>query len=400
MTGTGSDEERLEAESDSGVRWRDIRPRHLVTILILLAGATILYLSRGRLGPYLLGFTLAYMVLPVVRWVESWLPTGGRWGGARRPLATVISLLLIVVAAVAFVALMARSLTDDLDQIAQDFPGYWTEITQEGRFGEWYTEYVPEQARNWIDPNLGDLGRALTTAASDVLATVAQTTGTVIGAVVALIIVPVFMIYVLIDRRHTEANIRRLMPERWVDDTLAFARITDGILAAYTRGVIISSFVVGAITGAGYWIIGVDLWLALAVIAFFGEIVPILGPWIAFIITLPVILVTQPDKALWAVLVFGIIQALEGWFVSPKIQSASIEFPPTLVLLALAIGSEVAGAIGVVLAIPVAAILRALAIYVLRRTDGARPAQAADGLIPSEGLRIDWRRLWPLRTAR
>jgi predicted PurR-regulated permease PerM len=226
-------------------------------------------------------------------------------------------------------------------------------------------------------------------AATGLLDYVFSATGSIIDAVLALIIVPVFMIYVLIDRPGTERQIRKLMPERWVDDTLAVARVSDGILAAYTRGVIISSVVVGFITAAGYWAVGIELWLALGVIAFLGEIVPILGPWIAFVISFPVVLVTQPDKAIWAVLVFGVIQALEGWLISPKIQSSSIEFPPAIVLLALAIGGEVAGAVGVVLAIPVAAILRALSVYVLRRVDGLRPAEAMGGLLPSGVMGFD-----------
>jgi predicted PurR-regulated permease PerM len=102
--------------------------------------------------------------------------------------------------------------------------------------------------------------------------------------------------------------------------------------------------------------------------------------------------VTQPDKAILAVLVFGIIQALEGWFISPKIQASSIEFPPVIVLLALAIGGEVAGAIGVVLALPAAAIMRALSVYVLRRVDGLRPDAAVAGLLPGAGpVSFDWR---------
>jgi predicted PurR-regulated permease PerM len=88
-----------------------------------------------------------------------------------------------------------------------------------------------------------------------------------------------------------------------------------------------------------------------------------------------------------------VIQGLEGWFISPKIQSSSIEFPPVIVLLALAIGGEVAGAVGVVLAIPAAAILRAWSVYVLRRVDGLRPEAATAGLLPSGVSGFDMERI-------
>ncbi|MCA9859769.1 MAG: AI-2E family transporter [Thermomicrobiales bacterium] len=382
------DDERVESRSAT---WRDFQPRHLVTIVIVLILLAILYLSRGKLGPYLLAITLSYLLLPVVRTIERRMPSTGRMATGRRPIATLLSMVLVATASILLGAFLIEPVIDDVQEIADSFPQYWEQATTESRLGEWYVEYVPADAQTWIDGNLSNLAQTLLGAGTQLLNYLFSATGSLIEAVLALIIVPVFMIYVLIDRPRAGRSIRKLMPERWVDDTLAVAGVADGILAAYTRGVIISSAVVGAITAAGYWAVGIELWLALGVIAFLGEIVPILGPWIAFVISFPVVLVTQPDKAIWAVLVFGVIQALEGWFISPKIQSDSIEFPPVIVLLALAIGGEVAGAVGVVLAIPAAAILRALAVYILRRVDGLRPEAAVAGLLPSGGMSFDWR---------
>ena len=376
-------------EERRGATWRDFQPRHLVTIILVLIVLVILYLSRGRLGPYLLAVTLSYLLLPVVRAIEGVLPATGRWGKMRRPLATLLSLVLVVLVAVVLGTYIAQPVIDDIDDIANQFPEYWTQVTTDSRVSDWYKDLVPAEAQVWIDENFSNLGQTILGAASGLLDYLFSATGSIIDAVLALIIVPVFMIYVLIDRPSAERQIRKLAPDRWVDDTLAVAAVADSILAAYTRGVIISSAVVGVITAFGYWAVGIELWLALGVIAFLGEIVPILGPWIAFVISFPVVLVTQPDKAIWAVVVFGIIQALEGWFISPKIQSNSIEFPAVIVLLALAIGGEVAGAVGVVLALPAAGILRALGVYVLRRVDGLRPEAAMDGLLPSGAIGFD-----------
>jgi predicted PurR-regulated permease PerM len=382
-------------EEPRGATWRDFQPRHLVTIVLVLIVLIILYLSRGKLGPYLLAITLSYLLLPVVRSIERWLPTRGRLGSLRRPIATILSVVLVAVAVILLGAFLIDPVIDDIQEIADNFPDYWQQATTDTTIGDWYEETVPADAQAWIDANIGNLARSLLGAGTQVLDYLFSATGSLIEAVLALIIVPVFMVYVLIDRPGAGQQIRKLMPERWVDDTLAVVGVADGILAAYTRGVIISSAVVGLITAAGYWVVGIDLWLALGVIAFLGEIVPILGPWIAFVISFPVVLVTHPDKAILAVLVFGIIQALEGWFISPKIQASSIEFPPVIVLLALAIGGEVAGAIGVVLALPAAAILRALGVYTLRRVDGLRPDAAVAGLLPGAGpASFDFRALW------
>jgi predicted PurR-regulated permease PerM len=382
-------------EQPRGATWRDFQPRHLVTIILVLIVLLILYLSRGKLGPYLLAITLSYLLLPVVRTIERRLPAKGRVGNLRRPIATLLSVVLVGVTIVLLGAFLIDPVIDDIQEIADNFPQYWEQATTDTTVGDWYEDTVPADAQVWIDENIGNLAQSLLGAGTQVLNYLFSVTGSLIEAVLALIIVPVFMVYVLIDRPGAGKQIRKLMPERWVDDTLAVAGMADSILAAYTRGVIISSAVVGVITAAGYWAVGIDLWLALGVIAFLGEIVPILGPWIAFVISFPVVLVTQPDKAIPAVLVFGVIQALEGWFISPKIQASSIEFPPVIVLLSLAIGGEVAGAVGVVLAIPAAAILRALGVYTLRRVDGLRPEAAVGGLLPGNGpASFDIRALW------
>jgi predicted PurR-regulated permease PerM len=146
----------------------------------------------------------------------------------------------------------------------------------------------------------------------------------------------------------------------------------------------VEAVIVGIITGFGYWVIGVDLFLPLGFIAFAGEIVPILGPWIAYFISFPVVLATQPELAIPAVVLFGVIQALEGWFLAPRIQGQAVEFSASFTLLILAIGGAVAGGLGVVIALPVAALVRALIVYVMRRLRGLAPVEAAVGLIPGE----------------
>lgn len=374
-----------EQRTQSGIGWKDVQPRHIVTIAALLLVAVILYIARDELGPYILGFSLAYVMLPIVRFIESFLPDWGVFSATRRPVATMVAVVLAIAAIAALIALISRPVIDEVQELADALPGYWEELTGGERFGDWYAENVPEDIQVWLDENIGKLGQDVIGGSASVLGYFFQATGTVIQAVASLVIVPVVTAYLLVDRPRSEERIRGLLPDRWADDTIAIARLTDGIMASYTRGVILSSLVVGVITAAGYRLIGVELWVSLGVIAFLGEIVPILGPWIAFAITFPVVLVTQPDKAILAVVVFGVIQALEGWFISPKIQSDSIEFPASLVLVSLAIGGAAGGAIGIVLALPAAAILRALIVYTLRRFDGLRPELAASGLRPNYG---------------
>ena len=201
---------------------------------------------------------------------------------------------------------------------------------------------------------------------------------------VAIIAVPLFVIYFLIDEPKITRQIRGQFPRAWAGDALALVHIFNRVFGSYTRGVIIESIIVGIITGLGYYLIGVQVWLPLGVIALIGEIVPIIGPWIAFFISLPVILATQPDKAVLALGLFVVIQILEGWFLAPRIQGGSVNFTPSATLVALAVGGAIGGPLGVILALPAAALMRDIAFYTSYRAGGFSPAEAMTQL-PSFG---------------
>lgn len=372
----------IRPEPQGPVEWTDIKPRHVFTIVALLLFAALFYLARGVLGPYILAIVLSYFILPVVNRLETLLPRQGWVASARRPLATLISLVLLVIAFGLLLTYLIQPVIRELNELADALPGYWEDFTEGRILGSWYRENVPEDVQAWVDENTGQIGQRLLEGLTSVLQYFFSSTGNVVSAVAAFVIVPVFIAYFLIDRPNALARLGRNLPQQWADDAVEIVRLMDGTMAAYTRAVVILSFIVGVVTGVGYWAIGIELWIALGIIAFLGEIVPILGPWIAFFISFPIILATQPDKAIFAVILFGGVQALEGWFLAPKIEGHIIQFPPTVVLLSLALGGAVAGALGVVLALPVAAIIREITIYTMRRLDGARPSEASAGLMP------------------
>jgi predicted PurR-regulated permease PerM len=175
-------------------------------------------------------------------------------------------------------------------------------------------------------------------------------------------------------------QVRGEFPRARAGDALALVRIFSRVFGSYTRGVFIESIIVGVIAGLGYYLIGVQVWLQLGVIALIGEIVPIIGPWIALLISLPVILATQPDKTVLALGLFVVIQILEGLFLAPRIQGGSVNLTPVASLIALAIGGAIGGPLGVILALPAVALMREIALYTSYRAEGLSPAEAMSRL--------------------
>lgn len=370
--------------------WQQVEPKHVFTIFVLTALFGLIVLARDALGPYLIGIVLAYLVLPLANRILRLMPAEaeGRLGKHRETIATLSAFLFTMAFLVVLFVLLGTQIADEVTDLADDFPQYWTDLTEDGRIGDWYNENVPTDLQSYLNENVSDLGAKLLAASTALLEFGFEATGSIISAVAALVIVPVFGVYFLLGRPETPAWVRRSLPAAWADDTIEILRIADRSLGSYTRGVLITSFIVGLITGGGYWLIGVDLWLILGFIAFAGEVVPIIGPWIAFIISFPVILVTQPNLAIPALILFAVVQGLEGWFISPKIQGDSIDFSAAAILFLLGIGGAVGGAIGVVIALPLAAIIRSLIVYTMRRLEGVPPQLASVGLLTIERVEL------------
>lgn len=357
----------------------DIRiPRNIVrgayTLIVIAGVLTLLYLARHALAPYLLALLGIYLLLPIVRKVESWLPTDGRWSSIRRPVAVFSTLLVALSAFVILLGILITPIVNQTIDLIENLDEHWESLrSEQSRYMAWYEQNIPLHIQERIETYIPQLGDAVLPQASGALGWLIGATGGLLSAAIALIAGPLFVIYYLLHEPKTEKNVRRALPRGWADDALAIFRIVDRIMGSYTRGVLVVSVIVGCITGLGYWIVGIDLWLPLAFIAFAGEIVPIAGPWIAFFISFPVILATQPELAIPAGILFLIVQALEGWILAPRVEGRAVQFTPAGSLLLLSIGGAIAGAVGVIFALPAAAVLRALILYGSHRINGLGP---------------------------
>jgi predicted PurR-regulated permease PerM len=352
---------------------------------VLVGLVLLLWTVRSALGPYVLGLLLAYILLPVVHLIEVRLPAERRLGPRRRPVAVVFTAALTLVVAAIVISVLLEPVMEQTADLLKSLSTYWNQLLAEyGTFDDWYAANVPNEARTWIEQNVGDIGQAVIGESLSLVGFLFNVGGSGVAGLAAMMMAPLFAIYFLLDERRIPEGLRHQLPEGWGEDAVAVYRLANGVLGTYTRAVIVEAVIVGVITGFGYWVIGVDLFLPLGFIAFAGEIVPILGPWIAFFISFPVVLATQPELAIPAVVLFGVIQALEGWFLAPRIQGQAVEFSASFTLLIMATGGALSGGLGVVLALPSAALVRALIVYVTRRLRGLVPVEAAAGLIRGE----------------
>lgn len=355
----------------------------LFALFALVTTGLIVWQARSALGPYVLGLLFVYLILPIVRKLETLLPGDKLSPKLRRGIAAVVTTFGTIALMMVLLGVLVKPVVKETVDIFENLDVYWMQMQEENEsIRDAFEAITPEPVQEWINDNIGKLGHALVDGAVSLVAWLLNAGGSLISTAMAVFAVPLFVVYYMIDEPMTATTLRRHLPRAWAEDIIAVYRIFDRILGTYARGVIIEAVIVGVITGFGYWLIGVELALPLGIIAFAGEIIPILGPWIAFSVSFPVVLATQPELAIAAIGVFLVIQLIEGWVLAPKLQGDSVELTASGTLLLLAIGGAVFGALGIVFALPIAAIIRAAFSYIHYRLKGAGPEAALAEIRP------------------
>lgn len=343
--------------------------------------AVVLYIvwqARGTLFPFAFGAILAYALSPLVDRLASVIPARSHRGDVYRRGAAVI--LLYLVTALLLIAAGAALIPVAADQIARfidDLP----EIVENARLqaNEWLAEYrsrVPQDIQDRIDEIGADAGSTAADAvASAMRRSVSLLTGT-LTIVFGFVIVPFFMFYALRDRPYVANNFINAVPEEARQDVRNILLIADRLLGRYIRGQLILGVVVGVAVGVGLTLLGVELSLALALFAGVTELIPIIGPWIGAVPGLIIVAATEPDLIIPVALLYLLVQQVENLLLVPRIQGQAVEIHPAMILLLLAAGGAAFGFIGLVIIVPLAAILRELFWYADRRLRGSSATEA------------------------
>lgn len=344
----------------------------LVTIALIFVG-WVVWSTRGALVPFAIGGIVAYLLAPLVRLIQQSFPQTGRFAAASRPLsilgAYVITGGLIAAAGMYLIPPLAQQTVSFVESI----PTYQEDVEREaaGLVRE-YEQLVPEAIRTQIETNLGALGSQVTAALRSALGVTIGAVGTVLGIAAALALLPLWIFYVLKDERQGLAWFYRLWPKEWHEDVRHIVGIVDGILSAYIRGQLFLGLVIGILTGLAMWLIGINQALVLGLFAGVFELIPVLGPWLAFVVAALVTVATNPDRLLFVALAFLAIQQLENTFLVPKVQGDAVRMNPAVIMILLVIGGSLWGIWGMVIIVPIAAILRDVFVYLYGRW-GDRP---------------------------
>ena len=166
--------------------------------------------------------------------------------------------------------------------------------------------------------------------------------------------------YLLKDSEFFKNAALSLVPRRWGNGIIATGREINGILSDFIQGQLLTAIIVGVMETIALYIIGIKYPLFLGLIGGIANTIPYFGPIIAAIPAVAVAIIQSPEKALWTITAFVIIQQIDNTFISPKIIDNRIGLHPVTTILAVLAGGEFFGILGMLVAVPVTAVIKVI----------------------------------------
>ena len=326
-------------------RWNLVFAGSAILAIILL-----LYWQIGALFPFVISAVLALVLSPLVSILEKTMP----WRERRPGLTRILSISLIYVGALlgitGILALISPRIVRESSDFIKEFPHFFrsARATLE-RWNQLYSGRIPVGIRQNIEDALAGAGDALINAGKDALLRTFEIVSGTLTLVIGFATAPMFLFYLLKDRESLAEGTYGIFPSSIRCHLRQVALILNDTIGAYIRGQFILGLIVGTVVGLSLFFLGIPFPLLLGVIAGITELIPIIGPWIGGIAGILVTLATSPDKILWVILLYLVVQLVENIFLVPRIQGKALGLHPIAVMLVIVIGSQLMGLWGVIL---------------------------------------------------
>lgn len=210
--------------------------------------------------------------------------------------------------------------------------------------------------------------------ASTLLGYLSRSGFALLGLVANVVLLPVLTFFFLRDWDVLVERVATMVPRDHLPTVARLARETSEVLSAFLRGQFLVMLVLGVMYGLGLWAVGLDLGILIGIIAGLFTFIPYLGPASGIILGVIAALVQYGDWAHVAgvLAVFGIGQVIESYWLTPKLVGDRIGLGPVAVIFAVLAGGQLFGFLGMLLALPVAAVVNVLLRYAHERYTHSR----------------------------
>ncbi|MET3931268.1 putative PurR-regulated permease PerM [Lysobacter sp. OAE881] len=338
--------------------------RRLQWTALALAVCWLVWVLAPILTPFVFALILAWLGDPLVDRLE-------RAGRSRNVAVTLVftAMALIVLAGL---LILVPLLERQIETLIASWPHYrdWFMVTAL----PWVEQRLGIELTDWLDfGHLSQLVRENWDRAGGIAATVlgylSRSGFAVIGIVANVALLPVITFFFLRDWDLLVERVASLIPRDHLDVVSRLAHESSEVLSAFLRGQFLVMLVLGVMYGLGLWAVGLDLGILIGLIAGLLTFVPYLGPASGILLGVIAALVQYGDwqHVAGVLVVFGIGQVIESYVLTPKLVGDRIGLHPVAVIFAVLAGGQLFGFLGMLLALPVSAVVNVLLRYAQER---------------------------------
>lgn len=322
----------------------------------------------GILAPFLLGGAIAFILNVPMRAIErNLMPRAKSAARFRRPLALVLALVgvLGVLALASWVigpgiAEAVMSIVNQIPQAAKRLQEQLLELK----------EYLPqlEAIIAELEIDWGEISRKAIAVAqawgSGLLSSGSGLIGGVVSGVSTFVIGLIFSFYILLQKEKLSRQARQvfyaILPERRADRLLDVLRLAERTFSSFLSGQCLEACILGTLFVVAMTLFQIPYALLVGVLIALTALIPIVGAFIGCAVGALLIAIDNPWKALWFIVLFLVLQQVEGNLIYPHVVGSSVGLPSIWVLFAVTLGGSLMGILGMLVFIPVCSVLYAL----------------------------------------
>lgn len=347
----------------------------LFTLLILIMLGILIYIYNAivfifeplkvifstLVAPMILAFIFYYLLNPAVDWMERH-KIKRIWGVA-------ILFIAIIGIIAGLVALAFQPIQEQVTSLVDNFPSYVDSIGTtvlswvEGTALENSASNLVEWLNSWVS-NIPSLAVDYFDTAVSGLTSIFSTVSNILVVIVTF---PIIAFFLLKDDEKFFSYAVKIIPPKFRKDTKNIFATINNQVGSYIKGQLMISLSLGIMMFIGFSIIGLDYSAILSIVVMFTSIIPFVGAALAMIPALIVALITSWFMVLKLLIVWGVVQFVDGNVVEPNIMGKNLNVHPLTIIIVLLVLGDLLGFVGLILGVPIYAISRVLITFVFRK---------------------------------
>lgn len=320
----------------------------------------------GVLLPFIVGIAIAFMLNLVMRIFEERVfifldnKKYQKYSRFKRPLSVALTFIFVFMVIFGLIRFIIPQLIDSISTLTDAIPSYMKS------FEELISQYVSDtEILNTLWNNFLSAWREILQFTGQIvvssLSGVVNITVGFTSGLFNFILSVIFSIYMLLNKERLQLGMKKVLyafsGKKFADKIMYLGKISNEAFSNYIGGQFIEAIIIGVLCFVGMLILKIPYALLISVLVAVTALIPIFGAFIGTIPSAFIILIIDPMKALWFIIFIIVLQQVEGNLIYPKVVGSSIGLPPIWVMLAMIIGGNTFGLIGILLGIPIFSVI-------------------------------------------